>query len=101
LPFYIKGSGQVISYVYPYVVDIYAGGYIDGTKLGYMTNDGSNVWNLTDNWTRHTYTFKSKVSLLAKGVQNVLFRAFKGNTVYTTMPKFEAETLATDYSPAP
>lgn len=100
LSFYAKGLGQMTSYVYSNFVDTSAGSYIDGVKTG-ATVDGSHDWNLTDSWTRHTYTFKSKSSFPTTEVQNVLFRAYKGNTVYITMPKFEAGTLATEYSPAP
>lgn len=101
LSFYAKGVGKLNSYIYPNFVDSSAGSYIDGVSLGYATVDGSNVWNLTDGWTRHTYTFKSNSSFPSGEAQNLLFRAFKGNMVYITMPKLEAGKLATDYSPAP
>lgn len=102
LSFYSKGIGQMNTYAYGSFVDSYAGGYVDGgDKLGYMASDGSHVWGLTDDWTRHTYTFKSKSSFPDTGTQNLLFRAYKGNEVYIAMPKFEAGTLATDYSSAP
>jgi len=101
LSFYAKGLGQMISYVYPNIVYDNNGGYADGVKYGYINNDGSNVWDLTDDWTRHTYTFKSKSSFPANEMQNVLFRVFKGNTVYIAMPQLEVGTLATPYSLAP
>lgn len=101
LSFYTKGVGQMTSYIYPSFVDSSACGYIDGVKSGYLTNDGSNVWDLTDDWIRHTYTFKSKSSFPATGVQNVLWRLFKGNEAYICMPKLETGTTATPYSPAP
>lgn len=101
LLFYAKGVGQMISYVYGSFVDSYAGGYIDGAKEGYMAGDGSNVWDLTDGWTRHTYTFKSKSSFPTTEVQNVLWRLFKGNEAYICMQKLDAGTLATPWNPAP
>ena len=101
LSFYAKGVGQTDTYVYGSFVDSYAGGYVDGVKSGYMDSDGNKVWDLTDGWTRHTYTFKSKSSFSNTGVQNVLFRVYKGNEVYIVMPKLEAGILATDYSLAP
>ncbi|AUV60235.1 hypothetical protein [Lactobacillus phage Semele] len=101
LSFYTKGVGQMTTYVYGSFVDTSAGSYIDGVKSNYAGSDGNHIWDLTDDWTRHTYTFKSKSSFQDTGRQNVLFRALKGNTVYITMPKLEAGTTATDYSLAP
>lgn len=101
LSFYAKGVGKMTSYVYSNFVDDSVVSYTDGVYLGYTNFDGNNTLNLTDSWTHHTYTFKSKSSFPATKVQNVLFRAFKGNTVYITMPKFEAGTLATPWTPAP
>lgn len=101
LSFYAKGVGKITSYVYGSFVDTSAGSYIDGVKSNYASADGSHEWNLTDDWVRHTYTFKSKSSFPAAEVQNVLFRVPKGNIVYVAMPKLESGTLTTDYSPAP
>jgi len=101
LSFYAKGVGQMTTYIYSSVVNVDVDSYIDGVKLGYTKNDGSNIWDLTDGWTRYTYTFKSKSSFPATGVQNVLWRLFKGNEAYITMPQLEEGTLATHYSPAP
>lgn len=101
LSFYSKGVGKLASYVYAKFVDSDAGSNIDGVKSGFAPPDGSNIWDLTDVWTRHTYTFKSKSSFTATDVDKVLFRAYKGNTVYICMPQLEAGTLVTDYSPAP
>lgn len=101
LSFYAKGSGQMTSFVYPRIVYDDAGGYIDGSKWRYIAGDGSHIWDLTDDWTRHTYAFKSKSSFPSTGVQNVLFRIFKGNTVYIAMQKLETGTIATPHSPAP
>jgi len=101
LSFYAKGVGQMNTYVYSSFVDTSAGSYIDGVKSSYIGSDGGHVWDLTDDWTRHAYTFKSKSSFPTTDVQNVLFRAFKGNTVYITMPKLETGTLATPWTPTP
>ena len=101
LSFYTKGVGQMTSFVYPGIVYDAAGGYIDGVKLGYIAGDGSHVWDLTDDWTRHTYTFKSKSSFSATNVQNVLWRLIKGSKAYICMPKLDAGTLATPWTPAP
>jgi len=101
LSFYTKGVGTIYGFVFPNFVDTSSYSYIDGVKLEYSTPDGSKNWNLTDDWIRHTYTFKSKSSFPATGTQGVLWRLFKGNEVYITMPKFEAGTLATPWSQAP
>lgn len=101
LSFYVKGTGQMATYVYGSFVDTGAGSYIDGVASEYTTGDGNHVWDLTDGWIRHTYTFKSKSSFPATGVQNVLWRLFKGNEVYICMPKLEEGTLATPHTPAP
>jgi hypothetical protein len=100
LSFYAKGVGKMTTYVSGGFVDT-ASCYVDGVKSGHATNDGSNVWDLTDDWTRHTYTIKSKSSLPATGVKNVLWRLFKGNEAYICMPKLETGTLATPLTPAP
>ncbi|MFV0979419.1 phage tail spike protein [Latilactobacillus sakei] len=101
LSFYAKGTGQMSTYVYGSFVDTIASNYVDGVSKSYGHVDGSNVWDLTDDWTRHTHTFKSKSSFPATDVQSVLWRLFKGNEAYICMPQLEAGTLATDYSPAP
>jgi len=101
LSFYAKGVGQMTTYIYSSVVNTDVDSYIDGVKLGYTKNDGSNIWDLTDGWTRHTYTFKSKASFPDTSVKNVLWRLFKGNEVYICMPKLEEGTLATPHTPAP
>lgn len=101
LSFYAKGVGKMTTYVYPDFIDINAVSYADGVALVITNFDGSNKLNLTDDWTRHTYTFKSKSSLSNTKVQNVLWRLFRGNEGYVCMPKLEEGTLATPYSPAP
>ena len=101
LSFNAKGVGQMYSFVYANFVDTDAGSFCDGVALGYASLDGSNNWKLTDDWTRHTYTFKSKSSFPATDVQNVLFRAYKGYETYICMPKLDAGTLATPWTPAP
>jgi len=101
LSFYIKGTVKIKSYVYGSFVDTGASSYIDGVALGYTNYDGSYTWDLTDGWTRHTYTFKSKSSFPSTGTQNVLWRLLKGNEFYIAMPKLEQGTLATPYSLAP
>lgn len=101
LSFYAKGVGQMTSYVYSSFVDTGAGSYIDGVALGYANFDGSNHWDLTDTWVRHTYTFKSRASFLDMGRQNVLWRLYPGNEAYICMPKLETGTLATSLTPVP
>jgi len=101
LSFYAKGVGKMSTYVYGSFVDSDSYSYIDDVKLGYANPDGSHDWDLTDDWTRHTYTFKSKSSFPDTDVQNVLWRLFKGNEGYICMQKLEEGTVATPYSPAP
>lgn len=100
LSFYAKGSGQMNTYVYANFVDS-ADSYVDGVKMGYANPDGSYRWDLTDTWVRHTYTFKSKSSFPATERQNVLWRLYRGNEAYICMPKLDAGTTATPWSPAP
>jgi len=101
LSFYAKGVGKMVTYVYGSFVDTSADSYVDGVALQYTDAGGAHEWGLTDGWTRHTYTFKSKSSFPTTGRQNVLWRLFKGNMAYISMPKLEVGTLVTDYSPAP
>lgn len=101
LSFYAKGVGKMTSFIYPNFVDTSAGSHIDGVKSNYVGSDGNHNWDLTDNWTWHTYTFKSKSSFPATGLQYVLFSLSKGNMVYIALPKLEKGSVATPWTPAP
>ena len=79
-------------------IDTAAGRIKDGEILsGSSPTDNNAVWQLTEVWTRHTLTFKTRSSIPSK-VQSFLMRmAEHSNDVYVCMPKIEQGTMATDY----
>ena len=90
-------GGDLATFIYPSLTDITAEGYADGSPTRVLS-DGSITWKLTDEWVRHTYTFKTKSSL--SGAQNVLWRLTEGsNDAIICMPKLEEGKTATAYVP--
>lgn len=79
-------------------IDTGAGRIKDGEILsGSSPTDNNAVWQLTEVWTRHTLTFKTRSSIPSK-VQSFLVRmAEHSHDVYVCMPKIEQGTTATDY----
>ena len=79
-------------------IDTAAGRIKDGEILsGSSPTDNNAVWQLTEVWTRHTLTFKTRSSIPSK-IQSFLMRmAEHSNEVYVCMPKIEQGTMATDY----
>ncbi|MDA3773980.1 hypothetical protein PF596_04040, partial [Streptococcus thermophilus] len=99
--FYLRGSGTVISHVYPSLIDNSTdSGLADGEVITPMS-DGFYAWNLTNEWVRHTYTFTTK-SYIQDGIdnQNFLIRIFTGNSVDICLPKVEEGPIATPWMPS-
>ncbi|WP_367364895.1 hypothetical protein [Pediococcus parvulus] len=103
LSFYAKGSGKFISYVYPLTIDTNAGEYVDGKFVSPAQPDGNQIWALTNDWVRHTFTFKinQSISTDANALKRVLWRFYAGAKVSICMPQLEMGNVASDYSQSP
>ena len=79
-------------------IDVNAGRIKDGQYLSSGSpTDNAAEWSLTEVWTRHVLTFKTRGSL-PSSIQRLLFRMAQGsNNVYICMPKLEQGTVATAY----
>lgn len=91
-----RGNMKMWSYVYPSCVDITAGMVVDNVQQGSSPSDASVLWSLTDNFVKHTVTFKTK-DVISEN-QYALFRIpFAGHDTWVCMPKLEEGTYASDY----
>ena len=99
LSFYAKGSGVVRTHIYPGLIDSSIKGFVNGEEK-VLSPDGYNDVNLTSNWTRYTYIFKTKTTLPISD-NRLLFRIIKGSKVYVCKPMIEKGNKITDWSPAP
>lgn len=105
----IDRGKRIATYLYPHgasdqaaytCMDVNAGRIKDGQRLSYSATDNSVSWQLTDVWTRHTLTFKTRTSLTSASqyAQRLLFRMNpSSNAVSICMPKLEQGTVATAY----
>lgn len=98
---------RMVSYLYPTsgtqstytAIDVSAGRIKDGQVLSNNSSptDNNCEWQLTEVWTRHTLTFKTRSSI-PSAIQRLLFRMHQAsNGVYVCMPKLEQGTVATAY----
>ncbi|MCB5814917.1 carbohydrate binding domain-containing protein [Lacticaseibacillus paracasei] len=102
ISFDAKGTGFIRTYIYPSVVDTSAGSYADGVFKNWATADGLSDWTLTDEYVRHSWSFKAKTPLsptINEG--KMLFRSMPGVSTYTSLPKLEQGISATPWTPAP
>lgn len=95
--FYVRGKGTVETYIHPSLVDTSSQSFVDGKPIKPNSN-GRYVWNLTNEWVRHTYTFTTKSSIGDE--QYVLFRLPTGSSVDICLPKLEKGSIATPWMPA-
>lgn len=99
LSFYAKGTGFIMTHIYPSVVDSLSSSYADGILNGFTPSDGVHDWKLTDEYIRHSYTFKAKTPLSPTENEGmILFRSLNGNSTYTSLPKLEQGSIATPYA---
>lgn len=78
-------------------MDTTAGRIKDGEFITGTPTDNNAEWQLSEVWTRHTLTFKTKSSIPAS-IQQLLFRMHQAsNNVYVCMPKLEQGTIATAF----
>lgn len=99
LSFYAKGSGTVRSHIYPSIIDASVKGFADNNEM-LLADNGHLDWKLTNEWVRHTYTFKTKASIPSVA-QNLLFRVLFASNVFICMPQLEMGTKASAYTIAP
>ena len=79
-------------------IDVNAGHIQDGQASSSTETDCIAVWKLTEVWTRHTLTFKTRASIPTTYVQQILFRMYvTSNQTWICMPKLEQGTQATAY----
>lgn len=98
LSFYAKAApagSKMWSFVFPSCVDMTAGMIVDGVQKGASPSDASVLWTLTEDYARHSVTFRTKAAISA--AQYVLFRMYAPSAVYVCMPKLEEGTTATDW----
>lgn len=101
ISFYAKGTGSIRTHIYPSVVDTSAGSYADGASHG-VTIDGMYDWALTDEYVRHSWSFKVKTPLSpTTDTGDMLFRSMAGNSTYVSLPKLEQGITVTPWSLAP
>ena len=79
-------------------IDVGAGRIKDGVLFGSSSpTDNNATWQLTEEWTKHTLTFKTRNSIPAREQSFLVRMAQSSNDVYICMPKIEQGTVATDY----
>lgn len=78
-------------------IDTTAGRKIDGEHEYSAPADNAAEFKLSEAWSRHTITFKTKATF-QNAVQELLFELHEAShTTYICMPKLEQGTSATDY----
>lgn len=91
-----RGIMKMYSYIYPSCVDTTAGMVVDNVQKGSSPSDAYVLWSLTDNFVKHTVTFKTK-DVISEN-QYALFRIpVAGHDAWVCMPKLEEGTYASDY----
>lgn len=102
-------STKLITYIYPMcvtsqqgdlcAVEVTAGRIIDGRAYGNTTpTDCYYEWEVTQQWVRHSITFKTRKNGIPSEKQAVLFRLpVSSNGIVICMPKLEQGTVATSY----
>lgn len=105
----INRGMKFMTYLYPHTnsgesqtdytcIDFNAGKIVDGVVInGGNSTDNHVDWQLTEVWTKHTMTFKTRSNIPARD-QAFLMRLWMfSNKTYVCMPKIEQGTVATDY----
>lgn len=89
------------TYIYPTAVDTSTKMIVDGIEVTTPSDLGYS-WKLTDEWTRHSVTFKTKQNLTTEE-QNCLFRLMPAineegyREAWICMPKLESGMFATGF----
>ena len=97
----ITDSVDLVTYIYPTAVDTSTKMIVDGIEVNTPIDLGY-TWKLTDEWTRHSVTFKTKQNLTTEE-QNCLFRLMPAineegyREAWICMPKLESGMFATGF----
>ncbi|WP_423492866.1 distal tail protein Dit [Lacticaseibacillus paracasei] len=102
ISFDAKGTRSIRTHIFPSVVDTSAGSYVDGVFHESASADGLSDWTLTDEYVRHSWSFKAKTPLSPTTNEGkMMFRSLAGASTYTSLPKLEQGISATPWSPNP
>lgn len=97
----ITDQVDLVTYIYPTAVDTSTKMIVDGIEVTTPSDLGYS-WKLTDEWTRHSVTFKTKQNLTTEE-QNCLFRLKPAineegyREAWICMPKLESGMFATGF----
>lgn len=97
----ITDKVDLVTYIYPTAVDTSTKMIVDGIEVTTPSDLGYS-WKLTDEWTRHSVTFKTKQNLTTEE-QNCLFRLMPAineegyREAWICMPKLESGMFATGF----
>lgn len=97
----ITDQVDLVTYIYPTAVDTSTKMIVDGIEVTTPSDLGYS-WKLTDEWTRHSVTFKAKQNLTTEE-QNCLFRLMPAineegyREAWICMPKLESGMFATGF----
>jgi hypothetical protein len=97
----ITDSVDLVTYIYPTAVDTSTKMIVDGIEVN-TPSDLGYTWKLTDEWTRHSVTFKTNQNLTTEE-QNCLFRLMPAineegyREAWICMPKLESGMFATGF----
>ena len=97
----ITDQVDLVTYIYPTAVDTSTKMIVDGIEVTTQSDLGYS-WKLTDEWTRHSVTFKTKQNLTTEE-QNCLFRLMPAineegyREAWICMPKLESGMFATGF----
>lgn len=67
-------QGNLYTYCYPKAIDTSAVQYKDGFEQQGKPEDGNILWPVSDNWVKHTFTFKTKSAFPSNYDNYILFR---------------------------
>jgi hypothetical protein len=101
LQYEITDSVDLVTYIYPTAVDTSTKMIVDGIEVN-TPSDLGYTWKLTDEWTRHSVTFKTNKNLTTEE-QNCLFRLMPAineegyREAWICMPKLESGMFATGF----
>ena len=101
LQYEITDSVDLVTYIYPTAVDTSTKMIVDGIEVN-TPSDLGYTWKLTDEWTRHSVTFKTNQNLTTEE-QNCLFRLMPAineegyREAWICMPKLESGMFATGF----
>ena len=98
LSFYAKGN-IMRTHIYPSLIDTNVKGFVNGIETT-LFGDGYYAHNLTNEWTKFTYTFKTKSQIPYRDIgHSLLFRAMPNSDCVISCLILEQGKTATEYKP--